>query len=237
MTQEENNAELKFWKKFEDFAKKVLFNRKVLWSALLVIIIGVGTTVFLVMQNDKKHRQVRKLYITALEKYGKIQAKMDNINLERAGIAISALEKVNKTGGSFPENYLAYYNLGSIYAALGKEDLAIKYFSKLKDADSDLFICGKAMVNLAKIYQSQAKKQKKAQLYAKAVKIYQNLIDNYKNFYKDVAYFNLAMVYEAQDKIDMAITAYKSVRKTSRLYAEAKKNIEVLNRLQRIKKK
>jgi tetratricopeptide (TPR) repeat protein len=152
---------------------------------------------------------------------------MDKLNMERAGIAISQLEKVTETGYAFPENFLAYYELGNIYAALDKLELAQKYYLKLKEADEDFFVRGKALLNLAKIYQTQKK-------YDEAIEIFELLISDYDNYYQDMAYFFMGMVYEAKNETDKAISSYKMVRKDTSYQFEAEKNIEVLNRLQNL---
>jgi tetratricopeptide (TPR) repeat protein len=110
---------------------------------------------------------------------------------------------------------------------LDKLELAQKYYLKLKEADEDFFVRGKALLNLAKIYQTQKK-------YDEAIEIFELLISDYDNYYQDMAYFFMGMVYEAKNETDKAISSYKMVRKDTSYQFEAEKNIEVLNRLQNL---
>lgn len=227
MSHQNEKKQHKVWDKIAPFLKNSLLNRKVFYPAMGLILAALAVTVFLVIRYENRHEEVKKLYAEAFYKYRDIQSEMDKLNQERAGLALAALEKVSETGYDFPENYLAEYDLAVIYLSLNKPDLAQKKFEAVMKAPKNLFVRGKAMAELAKLYQNQEK-------YDEALSVYQRMIDDYTNFYRDMAYYSRGMVYEIQGKIDLAISSYKLVGKESSYGFDAERSIEVIEKVKRL---
>jgi len=220
-------AGFKFWLQFANFVKKILLNKKIMLTALLAIVAVIIATIVFVLIQEKHRKAVKLLYVDAFYKYSEIQNDMTKINMERAGRAIAALEKVVNYNYKFPEYYLAHYELGNIYISLNKLDLAKKHYQALTNADKDLFIRGKALINLAKIYQHEEK-------YDEALKIYNDLVSTYQDYNRDVAYYFMGICYEKKGNIDKAISAYKMVNKESAYGQEAEKSIQIIEQLKRL---
>lgn len=225
----QETAQDKFWKKTGKFLEKVIFNKKIFYSVLSGIVIALTLIIIFVVRHENQHEEVKKLYAEAFFKYREIQSEtMDKLNQDRAGLAIMALEKVDETGYSFPENYLAKYDLASIYLSLNKTDLALPYLESLKAAPKKFFIRGKALIELGKLYQNQEN-------FDQALAIYNGIISDYTNFYKDMAYYHRGMLYEFQGKIDLAISSYKLVNKDSAYGMDAERNIDLIEKAKRLK--
>ena len=227
--EEEKTIAQKFWGKFISIGKKTFLNKKVLIISLVVIAVVLSLTIFYVMKVEKRRANVKKLYVNAFEKYKKVEGQIDKINLDRAGIAINALKKVTNTNESFSENYLAYFNLGNIYALLKKYNIAIKYYKKSMEASSSFFIRPKAMVHLSRIYILQNKNKLAENLLLKVA-------GENDNFYQDLAYYNLGSFYQSKKNIKKAVEAFKKVRKKSAFFKNAQNSIEVIQRLKKINK-
>lgn len=216
-----------FWLEFGKFVKKFILNKKIMLSFLALVVAVIIATVIYVVVQEKQKKEIKNLYVDAFYKYSEIQNDMSNINMERAGRAIAALEKVVHYGKNFPELYLAYFELGNIYVSLNKMDLAKKYYQQASLADKDFFIRGKAVLNIAKMLQNEEK-------YDEAIKVYEDIVADYKNFYRDVAYYFMGMCYEKKGNIDKAITAFKMVNKESSYGEQAQSSIEIIEQLKRL---
>ena len=133
-----------------------------------------------------------------------------------------------KQSYSFPENYLAKYDLATIYLSLNKIDLALPYLESIKNAPKKFFIRGKALIELGKLYQNQEN-------FDLSLAMYNQVIADYTNFYKDTAYYYRGMLYEFQGKIDLAISSYKMVHKESAYGMDAERNIDLIEKAKRLK--
>lgn len=228
---ENEGVESKFWHIFENFAKKVLLNKKVIWSIAVVIIAVLALTISLAVSKEKRRKKVQELYLDAYVKYQQVSETTkgsDKINAERIGIAVEALQKVVATKERFSENYLAYLELGNLYILNKDYKNALKYYKEVEKAGSEFFATGLALLNIAKIYQTQAK-------YDEAIAYYKKMLSTYSNYLQDVANYHLGLCYEKLGKKDLAISAYKKVRQVSSYAFDAKNNLEIINRLDALK--
>ena len=217
----------KFWFFFENFLKKYVFNRKI----FIPIIVGVFIVIIIIgiisYNKERSATNIQGKYINAFYKLKTVSDKVDDLNKERIGIAIRDLEKTVEMPGDAPEKYLAYINLGELYLKLKQKEIAVKYLEKAKDAPKDLIAKPLSFIMLGRIYLEDSKLDN-------AIDLFNYVIKNYDGYFKDTALYYKGIAYEIKNNIDMAISSYKMIDENSVYSFEAKKNIEVIERLKRL---
>jgi len=220
----------KFWEKFENFSKKYLFNKKVFLPVILGIFLFIIILGIIAYTNEKRTDKIQEVYINAFNKLKPVSDKMDNLNKERIGLAIKELEKTIDLPGNSSEKYIAYLNLADLYLKMNQKETALKYLSKAEEAPSDFLIKPMSMIMTGRIYMEDGKIDE-------AIEKFNYIIKKYEGYFKDTALYYRGICYEMKNDINMAISSYKMITENSIYNFEAKKNIEVIERLKNLEVK
>ena len=132
---------------------------------------------------------------------------------------IKTLENLIKTD---PENFINYFNLGSLYVKLNDYDLALINFQKTVNLNKKFF---QGYNNLANIHKKLKNTEKSIKFFKKAIELNPNYIN---------ALYNLAIVYFEIGKYEESTIYYKKVLKINPKHIAALNNFGLL--LKSIKK-